>query len=38
VKQWEQEQDKSREAAIPTLKSAVPVLEQPGYDKNKLIS
>src|SRR5689334_1944728 len=40
VKQWEQEQDKSRrrKSAIPTLKSSVPLLEQPGYDKNKLIS
>ena len=40
VKQWEQEQHKLRrpEAAVQTLKNSVPLLEQPGYGKNKLIS
>lgn len=40
VKQWEQEQHKLRrpEAAVQTLKNSVPLLEQPGYEENKLIS
>jgi len=40
VKQWEQEQHKLRlpVAAIQTLRNSVPVLEQPGYERNKLTS
>jgi hypothetical protein len=40
AKQWEQEQHKSRrqEKGIETLRNPAPLLEQPGYEKNKLIS
>jgi len=40
AKQWEQEQHKSRrqEEGIETLRDPAPLLEQPGYEKNKLIS
>ena len=40
VKQWEQEQNKLRrvEAAIQPMRNPAPLLEQRGYEKNKLIS